>query len=400
MNYLDYPTFFEGIARAFALEPDFYEYFIRQGFDPNEWPNCRAKEIAVQFHTTAQNKSVSHAMLYFGSKVESFQESNLLRSPETLITAFHEFKMFGLYTDLGRAILSAPLRANEVLAAFKNSNSSGVIVKNLKEEIAQHIENEFRTDRSLEKIRRLQDWPILSSSIGGFNPGRVMLVVAGTGVGKTTLSINLILSAIKDLSVLFINMEMSFQDIFDRISLSGAGLTSYQWRNPNQIISEKASDFISSIYNKNDFLITNGRALTLEQISNEIYRKKESHNIGMVFVDYDQKIRTKYAGEEWQTVQKAIEELEEVAKATETCIIILAQGDDNNLPKASKRSMQSAATVLAFYQEGKDFVLEAKKNRFGPRGAKIHLECDFERFQIKELGPYIPKPQTAKDLYG
>lgn len=400
MNYLDYPTFFEGIAKAFILEPDFYEYFIRQGFDPNEWPSCPAKDIAVGFHETAQKKSVSHAMLYFAHKAEDLQESNLLRSPETLITAFHEFKMFGLYTDLGRAILSAPLRANEVLAAFKNRNLSGVTTRRYKEEIVQHIEKMIRADRASDKINRIKGWPLLSSGIGGFNPGRVILIVAGTGVGKTTLSINLMLSALDDYSALFINMEMSYEDIWDRFTMSGAGISSYQAKNPNKILEDKLGEHASRALSQKDLFVSDGRALTIEQICTEIYRKKDDENIGLVFVDYDQKIRTKYAGEEWQTVQRAIEELEEVAKATETCIIVLAQGDDNNLPKASKRSMQSAATVLSFYQDGDSYLIEAKKNRFGPRGLKIELECDFERFQIREKGHHVPKPPTAKGLFG
>lgn len=394
MNHRDYPTFFEGIAKAFISEPDFYEYFIRQGFNPHEWPNCPAKEIASKFHDLAQKKSVSHAMLYFAKKAEKLHESKFLGNPETLITAFGEFKMFGLGIDLGRAILSEPLRANEVLAAFKNTSSTGVVAKNLKEDLPRYVEKEkLQGNRDQQKITTIADWKMLSQGIGGFNPGRVILVVAGTGVGKTTFTLNLILKAIQDYSVLFFNMEMSFEDIYDRICMSALGLSSYEWRHLDEIKVQKVANFISSLYAKEDFLITNGRALTIEQISNEIYRRKESNNTKLVFIDYDQKIRTKYAGEEWQTVQKAVEELEEVAKATETCIVILAQGDENNLPKASKRSMQSASTVLALYQNGKKYCLEAKKNRFGRRGFTLELQCDFERFQITELGEYVPRAE-------
>lgn len=390
MNLLDYPKFFSSVTKAFIQEPGFYEYFIRHGFDPNEWPEVNAKTLAVKFHETVKQKSIQYAQLSFAKKADGLESSNLSEDANSLICAFSEFKTYGLGRELGQAILSQPSKANELLEGFKHKKASGVVVKNFKEEIAQYVEHEKLRKENVEKEIIINAWPLLSQGIGGFNPGRVILVVAGTGVGKTTLSLNLILSALEKMPVLFFNMEMTFQDIYDRVCMIGAGLSSYQWKNLNNHASvTKTAEFISKIYGMNDFLITDGRSLTIEQITNEIYSRTEKNKVKLVFVDYDQKIRTKYQGEEWQTLQKAVEELEETAKATQTCVVVLSQGDENNLPKASKRSMQSASAVLAFYQnEQGEYIIEAKKNRFGRRNLKLKVNCDFEYFKTQEAEEY------------
>jgi hypothetical protein len=48
-----------------------------------------------------------------------------------------------------------------------------------------------------------------------------------------------------------------------------------------------------------------------------------------VVIDYDQKIKTPNANEQWKELHQAIEQIEETAKMCEIPILLLAQGDDD-----------------------------------------------------------------------
>ena len=76
---------------------------------------------------------------------------------------------------------------------------------------------------------------------------------------------------------------------------------------------------------------------------------------------------------------------------------MLAQGDENNLPKASKRSMQSASSVLALFQDtDAKYYLETKKNRFGRNKVKIEVEPDFQKYKITEGSEAIGREPAVK----
>ena len=415
MNLLDYKNFFNGVTRAFVEQPDFYTTFIRHGFDPLAWPDCESKGVAIEFDRLARDKGVDYAQLHLQRRVGALPDYPFQPELSAMLCEFNEFKIFGLYRELGQALLANAARGPEILAGFKAHNKSLISVNSFREQAITHAEK--RRDDAKAGVQpdvTIKNWETLSGLIGGFNPGRVILLVAGTGVGKTTLALNIMLSATETMPTLCFNMEMMLGDVYDRLIMCGAGIPISEWKtfgtdheavdfaSKEKLVEKKVGTFISRVLGNHDLLVTDGRALTIEQITSEIYRQQEFNGVKIVFVDYDQKIRTKYQGEEWQTLQRAVEELEETAKATGTCIVILAQGDENNMPKASKRSMQSASAVLAFYREGSTYFIETKKNRFGKNRVKIKAHTLFDRYQITSgdtLYDATDKPALTRDIY-
>ncbi len=404
MQLHDFPLFFAEITRLFIEDPTFYNIHIRQGFDPSEWPECDAKTFAMNFHHLAESKSVEYAKLHMRTKVINLPRYEIPDTSEELIPLFHEFKKFGLFKCLGLNLCANPNQGEDIVKNFQKRPIQGVLTFDLKEHLEARILNHLQDAKDKKEMAvEIPDWPTLSRLIGGFNPGRVILLVAGTGVGKTTFAINLALSSIKKFPVLFFNMEMIQQDIIDRIVMSGAGISSYRWNSPTENESQALGSFVSDVYKNHSLIISDGRALSLDQIESEIYRQHSKEKPTLIIVDYDQKIRTRFQGDEWQTVLKAVERLEEIAKSTNTCIMILAQGNDNNDPKASRRSMQPASSVLSFHKDPDfGYVIEAKKNRFGPRNAKVKVICNFDSFTIKEdreiSDHEIPPPPPPIDL--
>lgn len=407
MQLHDFPLFFSEVTRLFVEDPTFYSIHIRQGFDPNEWPECDAKTLAMNFHHLAESKSVEYAKLYMRTKIINLPRYEIPDTSEELIPLFHEFKKFGLFKCLGLNLCADPSHGEDIIKNFQTRPIQGVLTFNLKEHIEARILSHIR-DASDKKEMTIEipGWPILSHLIGGFNPGRVSLLVAGNGVGKTTFAINLALSAIKKFPVLFFNMEMIKQDVIDRIVMSGAGISHRVWNSHDNTNAQIFGKFVSEVYRNHSLIISDGRALTLDQIESEIYRQHSKESPNLIIVDYDQKIRTKFQGDEWQTVLKAVERLEEIAKSTNTFIMVLAQGNDNNDPKASRRSMQPASSVLSFHKDPDfGYLIEAKKNRFGPRNARVGVRCNFESFEIKEdreIGEHespLPPPPIDSNIF-
>lgn len=386
-QFSNYADFFSTIAKCFVMSPNFYEMFLSDGFDPIDWPDCEGKFLAMKFYSLAKEKGADFARFYLREEAEKFLEIEISEDPKELVVELQQFKTFGVWLQVSELIKLNPMQGETIIKNALANRAEAVGVKLIQEEIEKEIREIKKIINSGGEIEtKIQNWEKLSSAIGGFNPGRIFLLVAGTGVGKTTFSLNLALSAIKTMPVLFINMEMSISDMVRRISMLGAGITQEQLiKNFDKSTEEKVASFAANLYANNNFFITDGRSLTIEEIKGVIVKYKQKHNVSLVFIDYDQKIKTNFRGEEWQAILRAVEQMEEIAKATSTSVMVLAQGDQSGDPKASKRSMQPASAVLSFFQnEDGKFLLESKKNRFGRR-FKLELLCDFSKYKIQEL---------------
>jgi replicative DNA helicase len=282
--------------------------------------------------------------------------------------------------ELGNEILKSPEKAELIISEWKKNKSTSVELLDFHRNVEKTInENEERIKNG-KTVIKIPTWEKLSQIIGGFNPGRLIVVTAKTGVGKTNLALNIGIKAAQKFPVLYFNMEMMPQDVFERMIKSVGKITSAEWNNGSFVEKGKLS-LVGNVFNgqeiSNTFLISNGKALSIEEISSTIVQRNDELNLGLVIVDYDQKIRTenKFKGEQWQQLQRAGEELEEIAKYCEVPIILLAQANDDGNIRASQRIQQSAATHLNFFQDENDkkFYLEAKKNRFGKINEKIEV---------------------------
>ena len=414
MKQLEIEDFFSQITSAFLYEKGFYEYFIRHGFDPELWPQVSVRAVACEFHAMAKQTGFINAKLRFRAKISMIETIDLpdkiypvqkssLKIPwhdgAAIIVMFEEYKNYALHYQLGSNLVDDAHNGSAILSKFKNNPAASAVSFLMQERLEDHIRAQIEKSKSGTAMKVIiPDWKLLSELIGGFNPQRISMIVAATGVGKTTLALNLMLSAIKTIPSLYVNMEMGEKDILDRLCQIGSGITSRDWEQMGDEAQAKSAGFLSKTLQAKHLYYTDGQSLTIEQIANRIYFHAENHDVKLVFVDYDQKIRIRSRLDEWAAVQKAVEELEGVAKQSNVHICILAQGDEQNQPKASKRSTQPASAVLAFYKnESNDYIIETKKNRFGPRDEKIKVICDFSQYRITELENYIQVPRPVNN---
>lgn len=350
---------------------------------PNVWPECVAKELALEFYNLADSKNLMAAMVRVADAAQALSRKDIHFDNDVALNEILSAINYGNGLALAHKIKNDPANYHAFLQqvnAVSESDCSFDIAEKIEEAAREAIEK-VKTNQAIVGIK---GFPNLSDNIGGFNDSRVGLVVAGSGVGKTTFVLNLILGAMQTMKCLFVNMEMSTSDIITRVVCINNSINVHELSKNVELIRNSFAKTYSFLMGNKNLYITDGRSLNLQQITSMIYRRA-SEGVKLIVIDYDQKIKSDMAEKEWMTVLKAVESLENTAKATKTHILILAQGDEDNAPKASKRSIQPCSYVLALYEDNGRHVLEATKNRFGKR-FKLKIDANLSKLQMREGG--------------
>jgi KaiC/GvpD/RAD55 family RecA-like ATPase len=393
---------------ACVAEEGFYAACVRDGFlDSSKWPDVSLTHDLIKFERLVREKNINFAQLEFSGKFPADYSPQFLPQDLATVRIMHEEARESLLVnDLCRKLQSNGANVFEVAERFlrEKSASVGVKSKSFGELMGDFISENEKVIKSGKSLVKIHGWPLLSEMIGGFNPGRVTIITAGTGVGKTNLSINLSRSACieGELKACFVNMEMSEFDIATRYASAVGSMTKSEFNDPSYLQKFSERNALAKVIEKADSIhITLGKGLTLREIESWVSDKNRSSKVDLVFVDYDQKIQVSGKEDEWKMLQRACESLEEMAKREDVHVILLSQadGEKDGKPKASKRMMQSASTVLFFDERDPGvFTVRAIKNRHGKKSAEIKVSYQPEKSLIHEDGHYVSVVSMMRGL--
>ena len=413
MNLHAWELFFNQLIRNIVFQRGSWEYYSKTGLLPaRTWPDCPARDYTIEFENIVKNKSIDIAKMVLAPRVQKLSGLDLPSQDFEMVGQFERFKTFATAKQLAKAIDLSPDRVSSILDDFRKNSIASIDTFDVVTELKRAIVDQEAALLEKRAVVELENFEQLSNKVGGFNPGRIFIITAETGMGKTTLALNLTLSALKKFSVLYFNMEMLPKDISVRLMQIGSGLTTAEWRSGSYVHKQQQIlNWINELESNNKLMITTGSALSLEQLSSKIIFEKQSSNLGFVIVDYDQKIRSVDRGEEWQLLQRAVEELEEIAKMCEIPIVVLAQAGKEGGPRASSRITQSASAVIRLHKENDQHFLELLKNRFGPKNGKIGIKFNEATMKmVEDILPYHQptqqhqlagffKPKKRADIY-
>lgn len=403
MNLNSWELFFNQLVRNIIFKRGSWEYYNKTGVLPaRAWPDCIARDLAIEFENSAKNKTVDVAKMLLAPRAQLLSGLDMPSHDFEIIGMFERFKTFATAKQLAKAIDTSPEQVASLIHNFENNSIASIDTFDIATELKRAIVDQEAALLEKRAVVELERFEQLSNKIGGWNPGRIFLITAETGMGKTTFALNLTLSALKKFSVLYFNMEMMPKDISVRLMQIGSGLTTAEWRSGAYVQKQqRILDWINKLEDQNKLRITTGAALSLEQLSAKILCEKQLSDIGFVIVDYDQKIRSVDRGEEWQLLQRSVEELEEIAKMCEIPIVILAQANKEGGPRASGRITQSASAVIRLHKENDQHFIELLKNRFGPKDGRIGIIFDQANMQMTEdIIPWIPpQPLSIKGFF-
>jgi hypothetical protein len=387
------------LTRRMILESSFLDFCLVNKIDPEKFPDSHEKNVALEYMKlrNAENHAIA-AVQVSGHLSELDGPDDLPDDGPTLGAYYHVVVRDYEAKNLANRILAKPDDVEKLISEFQIGKSEDSIVR-FGAVLEDVVHESIRLTESGQSMRVLPGWPTLSENVGGFNPGRVGMLLAATGFGKTTLAQNLAMASAKKFSTVYFNMEMILQDFAEKLIMSGAKIDfkTYKRDIGKQEVQQKIGKFYADVMEEKLFF-SRGSALSPQEIFAICRRQKLLHGLDFVIVDYDQKLllNTNKHIPEWKALQIAIEQFEVLAKELSCYILILAQEGEEGEVSGSRRSKFPASTVMRFYQDDEAYLIECVKNRFGKRGLKIEVEYVSEKGFVSERGEHQPTPKESK----
>lgn len=386
------------IVRRLFEEEQFYDQLPILGCDFKTWPVCEAKTLALEYIRLRSEGDHQLALVKLYDRLESLSDHDypydLGVFKHVYAEAFKKQQVDVLRYHLARD----PLGAEKYIAEFK----AGVVNYDLThvgldlDRLTEQKELLIKEGKSRVVIPGFEE---LSDAINGFNPSRVGMLVAQTGFGKTTCAINLARKAAEVFPVLYINMEMSELDFAERTYCSALGVSTREFERIIMQDKERV-DALRSQMMALPLHFSRGKSLSANDILSIAFNHKEKYGLGMLVIDYDQKILLPTSKEtpEWKALQQTLEGLDELSKRLECFILVLAQESADGDVSGSRRSKFPASSVIRFFQDkdalvGTRYVLKLIKNRYGKQNQEIEVNYDGARYQVSEIKS---KPIQAK----
>jgi len=323
---------------------------------------------------------------------DAFDTTEVSNDPELLSLVVNRRLREHQYRVLGERLQENPSRGEQYLAEFTPNSATLGTVYLAGESLSSALLSAKDAALRGEDVISIPDYPLLAQMIGGFNPGRLVVIVAPTGFGKTNLVTNLAISASTKMPTCIANMEMCFEDFAKRIICIGTQTAYYDYTKIDYRTVQSLEQRIS-----NNLFFTDGNCLSVYQLEGIVRAKKPK----LLFIDYDQKLTMPYDRNtpEWQQMQRAFIQIENLAKEFNFCAVMMGQINREEKYSASQRALYSAHTVLHFKEHDEHgHVITAEKNRHATNGTILRVNYDRLTSVVKEIGYAVsaPKPTLTK----
>lgn len=227
----------------------------------------------------------------------------------------------------------------------------------------------------------------LDDLTAGFQKGDLIIIGARPAMGKTTFAQNLAYNVAtrngNKKGVLFFSMEMSSQEIVDRMISDVSGVNNWNIRTGN-VTDEDFSRIGDALGDMSEvpLYIDDTSSMTILELRNKARRAWHDHNISMVVVDYLQLLQgtDRYAGNRVQEVAEISRGLKTLARELEIPVVALAQLSRNVTGRDDPRP------VLSDLRDSGSIEQDADLAMFLHRVDYYHMnEPDYQKTNITEL---------------
>lgn len=291
--------------------------------------------------------------------------------------------------------MSDPIGVKEKIKNFQESLCTEVSYGPLDAVMSVYLPEWSERVQKEQAIVKIKNFERLSEMIGGFNPGRIGILLAETGFGKTNLGLSLALNARATMATGYANQEMSFDDISKRIAVLDKKI---KHRDFYQLVKDES--FVRSGWdNGKGFYITNGQSLSVNQIKGWVRSLSRETPIRFLVIDYDQclNLETSRNVPEWKALQNALADFDNFSREVECFILVLAQLNREGEISGSHRSNFKSHVTLKFFNDDEHGpIIRADKNRNGIHGAFLKVDYDTESSLIREIEVCPPKGKKKK----
>lgn len=219
------------------------------------------------------------------------------------------------------------------------------------------------------------------NKIRGLFPGFISYIMARSGVGKTSLLIDIIVRmAEHNIKMMFFSLEMPSVMIFERLAARMLGVPQslmpmYVKDKANAHELKRIAHLLSST-----LVLSDKTALSIKQMEDYMHFAEDrilGTKVDVVLVDYFGLIRPeKETGNEYQDKTKLANEVQIFAKENKVPVICLLQtsrtGEDGTAPitlasgRGSGHIEEATDFMLGMWKQEEDVYLKILKNRYGP----------------------------------
>jgi replicative DNA helicase len=236
--------------------------------------------------------------------------------------------------------------------------------------------------REISKTKRMPErietgFADLDKNILGFQPGDFVLIAARPSVGKSTLAMNMAqnMAIRKGKKVLFLSLEMSGEQLTDRIIASEARVSNLKLQKGEADQNEWAKvTATAGVVHEAKIFIDDTSAITVADIRSKCRRFKSSENLDIVFIDYLQLIGSAVKKENrQQEVTEISRQLKILAKDMKIPVVALSQ-----LSRASEQRSDHVPQLSDLRESGAieqdaDIVMFLYKPSQFDKSASTHL---------------------------
>jgi len=244
---------------------------------------------------------------------------------------------------------------------------------------------------------------------GGLKPGGYTLIAANTGVGKSTLALNVINAAVKaGHGVVLFSLEMSREDITDMMFSLNCHVDRNHFNTGEFTESDLKAMVAGTGWMKNlPLWVDDDPNITADKIRRRVLSLVAEKQIGLAVIDYAQLAlpETKQDNREQDVAAVALA-MRVLSREANIPVVLLSQLNDEGRVRESRKLAHEAATVLRMERDSKDDLTDPNITLVVCKGRKIpsnpiplYFKAEYcqitERCQINEQD--IPRKHTQPD---
>ena len=294
---------------------------------------------------------------------------------------FYEYqqKMIDIYKDsLIKQEIGKYIKKNiELDELVENINSISNEVMVIKQNNKRTPEEMIRMIRNREKIIQFPRFWALNEKLK-IKKKTVNVIGARPSEGKSALALNLFCDLAKKYKCIYFNMEMTEEEVYERMlgieaNITIADINKPQTEYQDQVIMETAN----KIYNYK-YEVVNG-SKTVQAMKNKIIKEqREEHCI--VFIDYTGYIVGKQGQNDRERIGEAVRELNNITKDYDCTIFLIAQINRNGSDTPTMQDLKDSGEI----EQTADTII------------LIHDDHKEDKADVKEIGFLIPKCRGGK----
>lgn len=242
-------------------------------------------------------------------------------------------------------------------------------------------------------------YPDMDKLLAGFQKSNLVILAARPGTGKTTLAMNIaqFLSVEQKKNVGVFSLEMSKEELVDRLLVSQADIDAWKLKTGNLDDNEwvALSNAMGELAEA-PLYIDDTPGLSILEMRTKARRLQVEYGVDIIFVDYLQLAKSRNLENRVQEIGEVSQGLKNLARELKVPVIALSQLSRAVEQRGTKRPVladlrdsgsieQDADIVMFLYREDEDNVesmtLDIAKHRNGPLG-QVHFYFRGDRIKF------------------